>query len=136
MQGRGRRPQQPHDRVGLAANRSYLGEAGDGQVHIEKLGDSARWRSVENHGVVGVRAVFDLPSDCLVHLAGEQYVTQPRGYRGGEVDSTETVKCLAGDAEVVKGVEVLDQGSLGIDRQAVHHASRGRTADPALPTSG
>ena len=50
-----RRPQQSHDRVGLAADRPHLGQAGDRRVHIEELGDSACGRGVENDGVVGVR---------------------------------------------------------------------------------
>ena len=84
--------QQSHDRVGLVADRSNLGQPGHCRVDVEEVGDPAgRW-GVQDDGVVRVGRVLDLPPHRLVHLAGEQHVAQPGRDRGGEVNGPEAVK--------------------------------------------
>ena len=59
MHDGGGRAQQPHDRIGLVADRSDFRQPRDGLLDIEELRDPAgRW-CVEDDGVVGVGPVLD-----------------------------------------------------------------------------
>ena len=99
---------------------------------FQELGDPPGRRGIQDHGVVRVGRPLLAPPDRLVHLPGEQYVAEPGGDGGGEVDRPEPVERLTRDGEVVEGLEVLQQGVLGVDGQPEDAAAERRTGDPPL----
>ena len=113
-----------------------LARPGDRLVHVEELRDPAGRRGVEHDRVVRVRQLLLPPPDRLVHLAGEQHVPQAGSDRGGEVDRAEPVERSRRQAEVVEGLQVLQQGVLGVDGQAEHLAAVRGPQQPALRRSG
>ena len=126
------RAQKRGDGVGLAADRSHLGQIGHCFVHVEELGDPpGRWR-IQHDRVVGAGPVLDQPARDLVDLAGEQDVLQPWCDRGREVDHAEPVQRLAGDAEVVVGLQILHQRVVRIHRQAMYGAAGGCLDQPTF----
>ena len=119
----------PGDRLGLRVDRAHPGEVGHLHVDVEEAGDPAGGRRVEHDGVPGPGALVAAgaggAADGLVDLADEQHVAHARGDRGREVDDAHPLQRPAGAAELVEDLQVLEQGGLGVDRDAPHLAAAG-----------
>ncbi len=125
------------DRAGLVVDRTDPGEVGDLGVDREEAADPSRRRRIHDQGVVGPRTVslvLAVPASPIgfVDLPDDQDVAHPRRDGGGEVDGAELLEELAGPAELVEHLKVLEQGRLGVDGQADDHATARRLGDPGL----
>ena len=131
------RLEQPGDRAGLRGDRADPGEVGHLGVDREEPADAAGRRRVEDDAVVGGGGVALVPAVAaapvgLVDLADEQDVAHAGGDGRREVDGAELLEQLAGAAELVEELEVLEQGGLGLDGQADDLAAAGEAHDPGL----
>ena len=131
------RLEQPGDRGGLGGDRPDPREVGHLGVDGEEPADAARRRCVEDDPVVDRGGVALVPAVAatpvgLVDLADEQHVAHAGGDGRREVDGAELLEQPAGPAELVEHLEVLEQGRLGVDRQADHLTAAGETDDPGL----
>ena len=129
--------EQAGDRAGLRGDRPDAGEVGDLGVDREEAADASRRRRVQDDAVVdrgGVALVLAVAAAPvgLVDLADEQDV--PDAGRDGrrEVDGAELLEELARASELVEQLEVLQQGGLGLDRQADDLAAPRQPHDAGL----
>ena len=69
---------------------------------------------------------------CLVRLAGQQHVADPRGDGRGELDDAHLAQCLTGATQVVVHVEVLVERVLRVDRECEDIAATSGDRDLAF----
>src|SRR3954454_13395370 len=69
---------------------------------------------------------------CFVDLADQEHVTDAGRDRRREVDGTETLEQVAGAAELVEQLQVLEQGALRVDREPRHLTAPAAHRDLAL----
>ena len=134
--------QQRHDALALRADRAGPRERAHRLRDVEELHDAARGRRVQDHrvveGLAGATAarpaavVTDRAPDALLHLPGQQHVPQARRERRRELDGAHASQGPPGEPEVVEHLEVLEQGLLGVDREAADLAAVGGHRDALL----
>ena len=124
----------PGDRLGLGVDRADAREVGHLDVDREEAGDPSGGRGVEDDGVPRpcgpARASARGAPHGLVDLAGEEDVAHAGGDGRREVDDAHPLERPAGAAELVEGLEVLEERGLGVDRQPPQLAAAG-VADEA-----
>ncbi|CKO11387.1 Uncharacterised protein [Mycobacterium tuberculosis] len=104
-------------------HRSALGQIGHRLGDIQEARDAPGRRRIDDDCIIDRQLVLVEAHHRLLDLAGEQHVAQTGRDRRRELDRADTAHGPACDTEVVKHVEVFQEGGLDVDCQGVDLAA-------------